>query len=249
MQFINFLILVWLMKRFLYKPILKAIDAREEYISSQLKDAEKDKVKANHELEQIQGLKKDIENKQQELINQAIADAEATHRKLLDDARKDAESLRLQFQETLINEQEKLSSEITRRTQNEVFAIARKTLADLANVSLEAQMVHIFIDRIKNMASEAKKTLQKAISNSNGQIFLRTSFDLENNLQQSIKETIADNISDKIELKFETAPHLISGIALITEGYMVVWSISDYLASLEASITGLLKEYRGKSII
>jgi F-type H+-transporting ATPase subunit b len=110
-------------------------------------------------------------------------------------------------------------------------------------------MVHIFIDRIQNMAPEAKKTLQKAVSNSNGQIFLRTSFELADNLQQSIKEAIADNISDKIELKFETTPHLISGIALIAEGYMVVWSISDYLASLEASITGLLKEYRGKSII
>ena len=32
-QALNFLILVWLMKRFLYKPILHAIDAREERIA------------------------------------------------------------------------------------------------------------------------------------------------------------------------------------------------------------------------
>ncbi len=39
-QVINFLILVWLLRRFLYKPILKAVDEREKKIASQLKDAE-----------------------------------------------------------------------------------------------------------------------------------------------------------------------------------------------------------------
>ena len=39
-QAINFLILVWLLKRFLYKPILHAVDAREKRIAAQLADAE-----------------------------------------------------------------------------------------------------------------------------------------------------------------------------------------------------------------
>ena len=39
-QALNFLILVWLMKRFLYKPILNAIDAREKLIAKELADAD-----------------------------------------------------------------------------------------------------------------------------------------------------------------------------------------------------------------
>ena len=38
-QALNFLILVWLMKHFLYKPILNAIDAREKLIATELADA------------------------------------------------------------------------------------------------------------------------------------------------------------------------------------------------------------------
>ena len=34
-QVLNFLILVWLMKRFLYQPILDAIDAREQRIAAE----------------------------------------------------------------------------------------------------------------------------------------------------------------------------------------------------------------------
>ena len=45
-QAINFLILVWLLKRFLYKPILHAIDEREKGIAAQLADAEAKKAEA-----------------------------------------------------------------------------------------------------------------------------------------------------------------------------------------------------------
>ena len=40
-QAVNFLVLVWLLRRFLYRPILKAIDAREKRIADQLADAAK----------------------------------------------------------------------------------------------------------------------------------------------------------------------------------------------------------------
>lgn len=39
-QVVNFLILVWLLKRFLYQPILNAIDAREQRVATELADAD-----------------------------------------------------------------------------------------------------------------------------------------------------------------------------------------------------------------
>ncbi|MDP3428826.1 MAG: F0F1 ATP synthase subunit B, partial [Desulfomicrobium sp.] len=45
-QVVNFLVLVWLMKRFLYKPILGAIDAREERIAKELADGQRMQAEA-----------------------------------------------------------------------------------------------------------------------------------------------------------------------------------------------------------
>jgi F-type H+-transporting ATPase subunit b len=42
-QALNFFVLVWLMKRFLYKPILNAIAEREKKIASELANADKKK--------------------------------------------------------------------------------------------------------------------------------------------------------------------------------------------------------------
>ena len=53
-QVVNFLILVWLMKRFLYKPILHAIDAREQRIAKKIADADAKRAEAEKEREQWQ---------------------------------------------------------------------------------------------------------------------------------------------------------------------------------------------------
>jgi F-type H+-transporting ATPase subunit b len=52
-QALNFLILMWLLKRFLYHPILAAIDAREQRIAAQLADAEAKEAEANKERDEF----------------------------------------------------------------------------------------------------------------------------------------------------------------------------------------------------
>jgi F-type H+-transporting ATPase subunit b len=46
----------------------------------------------------------------------------------------------------------------------------------------------------------------------------------------------------KSQIRFETAPDVIGGIELTTNGQKVAWSIADYLASLEEGVDELLKE-------
>ena len=51
-QIVNFLVLVYLLKRFLYKPIIKAMDGREQRIAGRLEEADKREEEARQELEQ-----------------------------------------------------------------------------------------------------------------------------------------------------------------------------------------------------
>jgi len=136
-QIVNFLILVWLLKRFLYKPILKAIDERERKIESQLKDA--DDRESNAKMEQDEFKKKNEEFAQgkKERMDKAVAETNVERDKLMEDARNEAAELRIKLQKSLSEMQENLNRDIAQKTQQEVFAIARKTLADLASQSLE----------------------------------------------------------------------------------------------------------------
>ena len=60
--------------------------------------------------------------------------------------------------------------------------------------------------------------------------------------RQAIQNALNETFSAEIRVRFETAPDLISGIELTTNGQKVAWSIVDYLASLEKAVDDLLKE-------
>ena len=74
-QAINFLILVWLLKRFLYKPILHAIDEREKGIAAQLAEAEAKKAEAQKERDDFQHKNEAFDQERAALLKKATDEA------------------------------------------------------------------------------------------------------------------------------------------------------------------------------
>lgn len=241
-QVVNFLILMWLLKRFLYKPILAAIDAREQRIAAELADADARKTEAAQERDEFQRKNAEFERQRDQRLKQAQDEAEAERQRLLDEARQAAETLRVKRQDALYREQQSLQDDIRRRTREEVFAIARRTLQDLAGTSLEARICEAFTHRLRALGHEAKEGLAKALSTASAPVRVRSAFDLSPEQQQAIQQAIHDTFSAEVQVRFETAPDVISGIELTASGQKVAWSIADYLASLEKDVEELLKK-------
>jgi F-type H+-transporting ATPase subunit b len=241
-QALNFLILVWLMKRFLYKPILHAIDEREKRIAKELADADAKKAEAQKERDEFQHKNEEFDKQRAALLGKATDEAKAERQRLLDEARKAADALSAKRQETLKSDAQNLNQAITRRTQQEVFAIVRKTLTDLATTSLEECMGEVFTRRLREMNGEAKVGLGNALKKGSDPALVRSTFDLPADQRAAIQNALNETFSADIHIRFETAPELVSGIELTTNGQKVAWSIADYLASMEKGVGELLKE-------
>ncbi|MGB9233633.1 MAG: F0F1 ATP synthase subunit delta [Terriglobales bacterium] len=241
-QVLNFLILVWLLKHFLYKPILNAIDAREKRIANELADADAKKTEAQKERDDFQSKNKVFDEQRNALLGKAADEAKVERERLLDEARKAAESLRAAEAASLRNDQKRLGSEITRLAKDEVFGIARKTLADLATVSLEERVGEVFTRRLREMDGKSKGLLGAALKSSSEPAVVRSAFDLGSEQKAAIQNALNETFSAEIRIRFETSPDLISGIELTTNGQKVAWSIADYLASLGKGVDELLKK-------
>ncbi len=142
--------------------------------------------------------------------------------------------------DTLRSDAHNLNHAISRRTQQEVFAIARKALADLATTSLEERMAEVFTRRLREMDGEAKTGVAKALTTAADPALVRSAFDLPEAQRAAIQDALNETFSADIHVRFETAPDLISGIELTTNGQKVAWSIAGYLASLEKGVEELL---------
>jgi F-type H+-transporting ATPase subunit b len=241
-QVVNFLILVWLMKRFLYKPILHAIDEREKRIATELANADQKKAEAQKESDDFKHKNEEFDKQRAALLSKATDEAKAERQRLLDQARKDAVALSSKSQEALRDQEHTLHQAISRRTQREVFAIARRALTDLATVSLEERLGEVFTRRLREMDAQAKAGLAQALKAASDPALVRSAFDLPAQQRAAIQNALNETFSADIHVRFETAPDLISGIEINTNGQKVAWSIADYLMSMEKSVDELLKE-------
>ena len=241
-QVLNFFLLVWLLKRFLYKQILGAIDEREKKIVSQIEEANTNKAEAKKEREEFEQKNEAFEKEKKERMLKVSTDAETEGRKLLEKVRSDAEALRSKLEKALIETQVNLNKEIAERTQKEVFSIARKALSDLASVSLEEQSANIFIQRINELGEKEKKEFREAFQSAKNPILVKSTYGLPDKQQADIKKSINEIVGADASLIFQTTTELISGIELSANGYKFSWSISEYLSTLEKSIAETLSK-------
>jgi F-type H+-transporting ATPase subunit b len=241
-QALNFLILVWLMKRFLYKPVLRAINEREKRIAAELANADTRKAEAKKESDEFRLKNEQFDQQRAGLLSKAKEDAIAEGKRLAEEARKAAAALSLKHQEALETEGHNLHQAIARRTQKEVFAIARKALTDLATTGLEERLSEMFTRRVRGMGAQPKKQLAEAIRTAPGPVILRSAFDLPTAQRAAIQQALNETFSAEVHVQFETSPDLISGIELTANGQKLSWSIAEYLTSMEKSVDDLLKE-------
>lgn len=241
-QALNFLILVWLLKRFLYKPILNAVDAREKLIAGKLADAAAKEAEAQKERDAFQQKNEAFDRQRADLMAKATDAANAERQRLLDDARKAADALSAKRREALSSDARTLHQALRRRTQQEVFAIARKALTDLSATSLEDRMGAVFTARVRALEGKAKEGLAQALGATAEPALVRSAFDLPEAQRAAIQKALDETFSRKVPLRFETAPDLVGGIELSTNGQKLAWSIDDYLSSMEEGVAELLKD-------
>lgn len=240
-QAINFLILVWLMQRFLYRPILRAIDAREARIAKELAEADLKKAEAKKEREEFQSKNEELARLRAARLCQMADEVESERFRLLDEARKAVDALSAQRMEALRSDARNLNQAISQRAQQEVFAIVRKVLADLAATSLEERMVDVFVRQLRSLSDPEKDELRATFKVSSGTVVVRSAFDLPVPQRAALESAVKELVASETPVRFETVPELVSGIDLTANGRKIAWNIAAYLLAMEKGIGELLE--------
>jgi F-type H+-transporting ATPase subunit b len=244
-QLVNFLILVWLLKHFLFKPITNAIDTREKRIATELANADAKKADAEKERVAFEKKNQDFDQQRTALMNKATEDAKSERARLFDEARKDADNLRAGQATALQSDQTRLGSEITRMAAEQVFDIARKTLSDLATVTLEERVGEVFTRRLRALNEKDKESLGVALKTSSEAAWVRSAFELPAEQKAAIQNALNETFSAVIRIQFQTKPGAICGIELMANGQKLAWSIDEYLKSLDEKVVALLEAQPG----
>ena len=109
---INFLILMGVLTRFLYKPFLNMLAARKQSIKDALDNAELTNRRADEKMEQYSKRISKVEEESREIIRTAKSKADAQARDIIEDARKEAGDIIAKAEKTIEKEKEKAMEEM-----------------------------------------------------------------------------------------------------------------------------------------
>lgn len=147
-QIVNFLILVLVLAKFAYKPLLKAMADRQARVAADLASAEKERLAAEQLRQEYQQQMQDARVQAQAVIDKAVKTAEQMKQDILEEAR--AEHARML---------KSAQMEITRQTdaamagiRNEVVALtvaaATKIIEKEMNSEINEKLVADFIEKL-----------------------------------------------------------------------------------------------------
>ena len=235
-QIINFLILVWLLKRFLYQPVLDAIDAREQKISAQLKDAAEQKAEAQKAHELLQHKNQQFEHERSTKMAEVEEQINAEKARFFAQARDESNVLRAKYEAALKQEEQDIIANLKRKTRDEVFAIAGQALADLADTELEQRLVAVLIHKMQALDDGSKEKLKNALRHKDQGIVIKSVFELPDSAKLALEKAISAISGLAHDIEYQFAPELVSGIEINAKNYQLSWSIESYLDALKADV-------------
>jgi F-type H+-transporting ATPase subunit b len=240
-QAINFCILVWLLKRFLYKPVLHAIDAREQRLAHASADAERKTGEVQKARDELQAERKAFDDQRGALLAKAGLDAKAQGERLLSSARQAADSVASKQDAALLAEAAELGDRLARLAAAESLDIARSVLKGVADADLEERISAVFAQRLRGMNPKTKEAFGVSLERPDGAPVISSSFELSERDKATLQTAVNETFSADIPLRFAASSQGIAGIELASGGQRLSWTLADYLKTLEEKVAALLE--------
>lgn len=247
-QVINFLVLVFLLRRFLYGPLVRAMDEREQELLRRESEAADRQKAAEAEEQQYAEERRSLAGREREILEQARREASEKKRDLLEESRREVEEARHRWEEDLARERDAFTAELRRRIARQACLVARRCLDDLADERLQDLAWSHFKKKMNSLDEEERQKLAAAITG--GQVMLHTAFTLDEGQQKAVRDLLASCAGPGQELRMtvQTAEDLVCGFELEAGGYRLAWSVDSYLEGVERRIMeGLVEGIPGVS--
>ncbi|MFP7571389.1 F0F1 ATP synthase subunit B [Marivita sp. S2033] len=232
-QILNFLVLVWLLKRFLYRPILDGIDAREAEIAARMGEAARIREDADAREAEYQAEIAALSASRADVLNAARAKADDERKALLADARARLLAEEQERARHIEKAEQDVRAELHRTGAAALLDLTRKALADLADETLEQRIVAKGAAQLEAIAAELT---QSAKDTSDAVAFTRDALPTET--QSLLRDAVA-RILPGVDLRFKTDPEMARGLSLKLGAAQVDWNIDSYLDGLDAKLDAL----------
>jgi F-type H+-transporting ATPase subunit b len=244
-QIVNFLILIALLQRFLYKPVIKAMDEREQKISAELEDARLKKIEAEEKERHLEEELQDFDAQKNHMLEEAKNEANHQKKEWMQKLREEVAETRKRWVETIESEKESFLTELKKETGNKIIVLAEDILRDLSERNLQQQMSDFFMEQLQQLDDKHQLELQKAIDQqASDRAQVISSFELSGEQRHQIIDLLNQASGTELEYSFKTSEDLGFGLQAKIGGWRLGWNLENYLENLETEMERHIDEQK-----
>ena len=228
LEIVNFLALVWILKRFLYRPVLATLVQRRAGIERVLSGAREAEARASVLKNQFEGRLADWE--QEKAAARARFDAEmaAERSRQMEALSRHLAAERERSAAQDAHRQETLQRELAAQAGTQARQFASKLLARLAGPDLEARLVKLFIEELATLPDERVAPL-RAGHNGNGQGLVASAYSLSEEQRRLVSGAIEARLGVHGHLEFVEDSDLLAGIRVSFGAWQLDFSLAGEL--------------------
>jgi len=239
-QIINFLALIWLLQRFLYRPITKAMARREARIEERLSDAKSRRKDAEEEAEKLRKEREELENSKQEMLEEARTEADELKQRLEKEIRDEVEQKRENWHEMLEDERADFVEDVQRKTGHKVLDIAGQLVAEFTAGALDDRIAQGFVAQLKDLDTDPRDKMAAAANSAYGPALVETADALDTADRRKITRAIHEEFETDIEVDCREDDEVLLGVRLSIGEQTVEWSAARHLKRLNRELDEIL---------
>ena len=229
LEIINFLVLIWILKRFLYRPVLSALEKRREEIEQKLNEAN------NHHTQAI-----DLEQQYKKRLDDWALEKQQLKDTLQQEIQSEKKQRLKQLETELASEREKKEvvaqrhlAESLRQYQENAHEqgarFATKLLTAVASEELESRLFDLLIKTFDELDDERQITLVNACKKSSEPISVTSAFTLTESQQQKLEQKLNTLCEQSVKVNYFQNPQLMAGLRILIGASVLSINLQDEL--------------------
>lgn len=229
LEIINFLVLVWILKRFLYKPVLEMIARRQASIDKTLANARQLHADAEKLQQQYEGRLADWDQERKQAREKLAEELHADRERKLEELKT---SLQQERERAAVAEKRRLADE---RLEMEDTALAQgaqlatQLLKQAAGPEVESRLVELAIDALSRLPKEKLASLRSSYGQISEGILISSAYPMPEDQRQRL-QTALDKVAGKeTSLSFETDEKLLAGVRINIGAWQLAANLRDEL--------------------
>jgi len=234
LEIINFLALVWILKRFLYKPVLETLAQRRAGIEQTLSEARAAEVRAQGLQAQYEGRLADWGKERAKARSDLETEMALERSRQMQSLVKDLAEERARNAAVDTHRQQEMQREMESAALAQAQQFASTLLGRLATPALESRMVDLLLEDWAKLPDQQLFGLRAAVEDPALGAKVSSAFPLDAAQRGRIVEALSQRLGRPVAVAFDEVPGLLAGMRISLGAWQLHLNFTDELASFAA---------------